>query len=301
VKTLTSLMNAFPRRPNYQIGITSDAGQQQLGFPGDTAGNAPAVIAKSQPVSTGYAIGVLGAKGGCGTTTVALNLTAAISRNASCSLIDANLQNPDSAVFLGRQSKYSLVDLIERHRELNAALFEACSSSLCEQSRFFCGPPDGSGARSTNLTRLAECLDSLRKLGGFYVLDLPGHLDKHLVTMLDRVDLILLTFEATISSVACVRRWVNIFAELGYGQEKYKLVLNRAGSRLRAVQNDLPVLLGRPFIGLPNAFMLLQDSATDGVPGVMRRPRDKFAIAINQLANLVMELHAGNSKAQSSD
>lgn len=251
--------------------------------------NTQKVSAKSQTHSHGYVVGVLGAKGGCGTTTIALNLTAAVARRVSCSLIDANLQNPDSSVLLGRHAKYSLVDLIKRHHELNPALLTACSSVLCEQARFFCGPTDGSGTQTTNLSGLAECMISLRCLGGFYVLDLPGHLDKHLVTMLDNVDLILLTFEATIASVACVRRWLNIFAELGYVQEKYRLVLNRAGGRLRSVESDLPALLGQPFIEVPNAFMLLQDSEVDGEAGVIRRPRERFAVAMNQLANIVIE------------
>src|SRR5436305_831516 len=71
-------------------------------------------------------IGVLGVKGGVGATTIAVNLAFAMSKRfGSATLIDANLQQPDTALMLGRESNYSLIDLMQR-QELSREVFDAC-------------------------------------------------------------------------------------------------------------------------------------------------------------------------------
>lgn len=254
--------------------------------------------AASSPAMT---VGVLGAKGGCGTTTVALNLAAALSRlNGNTCFVDANLQNPDAVVLLGREPRFSLVDLVARHNEMDAALVEACSTQLVETEggtcRLLSGPADGSGARVTNLSHLAACIESLTGFSDNLVIDLPKYLDKHLVTMLDKMDMVVLVFEATIPGIAAARRWLKVFAELDYPADKILPVLNRSGSRLRTVESDLPALLGRPFHKLPNAFMLTQECASAGAPAVVHSPKDKFTLAVTELSGLL--LRAASKKQQ---
>lgn len=250
------------------------------------------------PEAKHYAsVGVVSAKGGCGATTVALNLAAALAKHhGASSLIDANLQSPDAAVLLGREPRHSLVELVIRHHEMDAAMLDACSAPIFEgpargPCRLFSGPADGSGARATNLSHISECLQSLRSFDQYCVVDLPGHLDKHLVTMLDRLDHVFLVFEATISGVAAARRWLNVFAELGYPADKVTSILNRCGGRLKSVENDMPSLLQRSFLRLPNAFFLSQDCASSGTAAVVSAPREKFTAAICELATYVAQMN----------
>ncbi|MBY0545793.1 MAG: P-loop NTPase [Candidatus Obscuribacterales bacterium] len=267
-------------------------------------GPVPAVGIETPEAKHYAAVGVVSAKGGCGATTIALNLAAALAKHHGASaLLDANLQNPDAAVLLGREPRHSLVDLVTRHHEMDAAMIEACSAPIFDGTssgtcRLLSAPADGSGARATNLSRMAECLESLRSFEQYYVVDLPGHLDKHLVTMLDRLDHIFLVFDATISGVAASKRWLNIFAELEYPEAKITAVLNRSGGRFKSIEDDLPALLARSCFKLPNAFFLSQDCASSGIPAVVRAPREKFAVAVSELAMFVARLKADQLSVQ---
>jgi pilus assembly protein CpaE len=72
-------------------------------------------------VQTGRSIAVIGAKGGVGSTTVAVNLATAL-RKASeqpTLLIDLHLANGDAAVFVGAEPRFSVLDAVENIHRLD--------------------------------------------------------------------------------------------------------------------------------------------------------------------------------------
>ncbi len=241
-------------------------------------------------------IGVLGAKGGSGASTVALNLSIAFAKaQENSTLLDANLQQPDIAVLLGQEPEHSLVEFVARSENIDETIFQACSLSLADEVGFarcslISGPATGSAATQTNLSQLANVVEPLRKNNDFLIVDLPKNLDKHLVTLLDKLDVILIVLEATLTSVAAAKRWLKIFAELGYPQDKLMLVLNRAGARGNKLESDLSNLLsGKEIIPIPNAFALAEECSQIGKPAILKNPKDKYSLAIVALSKALQE------------
>src|SRR5207237_4023871 len=89
-----------------------------------------------------------------------------------------------------------------------------------------------------NLSKLAERIDTLRTFSAGLVIDLPKHVDRHLVETLDKCETILLVLESTITSVAAAKRWLKVLGELGYGKAKIRLIVNRSGSKLKAQEAE---------------------------------------------------------------
>lgn len=262
--------------------------------------NSVAAIEKSStgPGTTAPGIGILSAKGGAGASTVALNLTLAFASSGKrTTLIDANLQQPDLVVFLGKQAEHCMSKFFSRAKDYDEAVFDACSlrlenSSNSAASFLMSGAADGSSATEYDLTQLSENLQSLKKQNDLLVFDLPKNLDRHLVTLLDKLDCIVLVFEPTLVSVAAARRWLRIFSELSYPQSKYKLLLNRAGARAKDIEKDLAELLGEDVARVPNAFRFIEDCANEGQAAMLKNPRDKYSIAIAELAKQLSQLPA---------
>ncbi len=241
-----------------------------------------------------FSIGVLGAKGGSGVSTLALNLALSISGDGfDSTLVDANFQQPDIAVLLGKQAEHSLLDFVSRSTD--ETVFEACALSLNEFIQkdagtcyFMSGPQNGEAVLAANLSQLVTALESLKKNNDYIVFDLPNNLDRHLITLLDRLDLILLVFEPRLAALAACRRWINNFSDLGYSKEKYQLVLNRSGSKSNELEQELPHLLpGHEVFKIANSFKVLEQCNNEAQVAVSRHPRDKYCQNIKELAGLI--------------
>ena len=75
--------------------------------------------------SAGQVFGIVGAKGGVGTTTVAVNLAVELAQIApgQTLLIDLQLSHGDAAVMLGVEPRFSVVDALENAHRLDEAVF----------------------------------------------------------------------------------------------------------------------------------------------------------------------------------
>ena len=69
--------------------------------------------------------GIVGAKGGVGTTTVAVNLAVELARIAprQTLLIDLHLSHGDAAVMLGVEPRFSVLDALQNTRRLDESVF----------------------------------------------------------------------------------------------------------------------------------------------------------------------------------
>jgi pilus assembly protein CpaE len=75
--------------------------------------------------SAGQVFGIVGAKGGVGTTTVAVNLAVELAQIApgQTLLIDLQLSHGDAAVMLGVEPRFTVVDALENTHRLDEAVF----------------------------------------------------------------------------------------------------------------------------------------------------------------------------------
>lgn len=256
-------------------------------LPGSTAGG-------SQQSGLGSPIiGVLGSKGGVGATTLALNLAAAIARDfAAVTIVDANLQQPDAAILVGRQPDFTVLELVERADDMTPEIVSACStpvSTLVPGCRLVSPPTDGRGAIKTDLTAMAECLNKMRSCSPVWLIDLPRHLDRHLVTMMDICDVIVLVSEPTLTSINSAKRWSQVFEDLEYPESKIVMTLNRVGGKVNLVEDELRKIA--PYQdkhSVPNAYEMSERCVTRGEPIVASHPRAPLSVAVSKLAASIM-------------
>jgi pilus assembly protein CpaE len=123
--------------------------------------------------STGEVFGVVGAKGGVGTTTVAVNLAAELGRIAphQTLLIDLHLSHGDAAVMLGADPRFTVVDALQNAHRLDEAVLRGLVTPTAAGVDLLASS-DTASATSTP-EGVTHLLAFAARLYRYVVLDLP--------------------------------------------------------------------------------------------------------------------------------
>jgi len=230
----------------------------------------------------GQIVAVVGAKGGVGATTIAANTAAAIARQAGSAplLIDLHITGGDVSVFMGAQSKLSVLDALENLHQVD----EAFLAGLLEKS--------SSGVHlltsSTRLNPVAVDTPAIQALLDFAarrykvtVLDVPPR-DSAAMEALDRATTILLVTNQDLSSVRAAAATASTLRQR-FRSPRVRVVINRYHKDATVSAQDVARVTREPIAWtLPNDFRVAEEAINAGKPFALQDGR--LAAAIRQLA-----------------
>ncbi len=172
-----------------------------------------------------------GAKGGVGTTTIAINTAIALQAiGRRVCLVDGNLQFGDHRVFLdlGLDRK-SIVDVVSAPA-MDADLLKSIVVAHDSGVDLLLAPPSPEAADLVTAAHMHQILQLLRGLYDYVVVDIDKRLDDVNLMVLDVADTIYAVMTADLSCLKNVRLVLETIGHLGYEAGKLKLVLNRSNA-----------------------------------------------------------------------
>jgi pilus assembly protein CpaE len=221
-------------------------------------------------VEQGMTLAVYSAKGGLGTTSIAVNLAfglADANPNGRVALADFVVHGGDLRVMLNLSPAYDVGDLVARVERIDADLL---SSILTPSTGGVWILP------SSDRPEIAELVDSatattliaeLKKHFAFSVLDCEHYLTDRTLAALDAADKIVLVTQLNVAALRGTQRTISLCQRLGYGDDKIAVVVNRHQSNEVLTPSDASTLLNMPiFHLLPNDFRTADGAASKGVP-----------------------------------
>lgn len=252
------------------------------------AGPAPA---KPSTSSLGRVIVVVAPKGGCGKTTVASNLAAALGAVVPGEVValDLDAQFGDLAVALGLQPERTLTELaqattidsttVKLHlTPFDPGLFVLCSSSAPEEADIV------AEHHVTSIIRL------LAREFSFVVVDTPAGLDERTLAAIEQASDLLLVSSFDVSSLRSLRKGIETLDRLGVVAPSRHLVLNRADSKVGLSVADVEAVIGMPVgTALPSS-RAVPLSMNMGVPLATSDPGSPLG---REFARLASTLHTG--------
>jgi pilus assembly protein CpaE len=172
-----------------------------------------------------------GAKGGVGTTTIAINAAIALQGiGRRVCLVDGNLQFGDHRVFLDLgNDKRSIVDLVSAPA-MDADLARSIVQKHDSGIDLLLAPPSPESADLVSAADLAQILDVLAGMYDYVIVDIDKRLEDRNLMVLDVADTIFAVMTADLSCLKNVRLLLETIGHLGYEQSKLKLVLNRSNA-----------------------------------------------------------------------
>jgi pilus assembly protein CpaE len=236
----------------------------------------------------GKIIAVYSAKGGLGTTTVAVNVATAIAREHTderVALVDFVVVGGDVRVVLDLKPSYDIGDLVMKVDRIDGELL----SSLMTP-----GPSGMLVLPSSDRPEVQDLIESnaasailsqLRAHFNYVVLDLEHYLGERTIGALDTADRIVLVTQLSVPALRSTQRTLNLFNRLGYAPAKVAVVVNRANAESPLTIGDAETVLGRAINGkLPNDFTACADATTKGIPVLEHEPNSSLANSYRHLA-----------------
>jgi pilus assembly protein CpaE len=180
----------------------------------------------------GRVLALYGAKGGVGTTTIAINAAIALHRELGrkVALVDGNLQFGDHRVFLDLGlDKKSIVDLVSAP-SIDTDLVRQVMVKHDSGIDLLLAPPSPETAELVTPEHMPVILDLLRGLYDYVLIDIDKRLDDINLGVLEAADTMFVVMTADLSCLKNVRLVLETIGHLGYEAAKLQLVLNRSNA-----------------------------------------------------------------------
>ncbi len=237
--------------------------------------------------SESMVIAVAGARGGVGSTSVAVNLGCTLAQDpaAGVALIDLDLALGDADVALDLMPDYTLADVALNIERLDMTFLRRSLSKHSSGLSLLPHPVQMEDAGLIREDHLQRVIGLLRASYTHLVLDLSKGFNPTDVTALRMADVILLVSQLELTSL---RNTVRILLTLGADPalaEKVKVVLNRVGSDADIGLKKAEETIGKPiFWQVPNDARAMIESRNAGVPLLQHAPRCKAQQSLAGLA-----------------
>jgi pilus assembly protein CpaE len=192
----------------------------------------PAVVAVSKQRAPAHVVLFYGAKGGVGTTTIAINSAIALHKELGrrVCLIDASLQFGDHRVFLDLGlDRMSVVDLATAPT-VDLDLIHHVLVKHESGIDLLLAPPSPETAELVTHDHLPSLISLMKTEFDYIVIDIDKRLDEVNLRIMDVADTIYLVMTADLPCLKNVRLVLETIGHLGYSEDKVKLILNRSNA-----------------------------------------------------------------------
>ena len=200
---------------------------------------------RSTPEAAGLAFAFLGAKGGVGTTTIAVNVATALAALApqGTLLIDLHLSNGHAALFLGAEPRFSIVDALENTHRLDEQFFRSLVVKtksgvdlLASSERVMLAPVD--------VRHVRTLIEFAARQYKYVVLDLAVT-DSAMLDSLEPVSRIVVVSNQELATVRSTSRIASALRQR-YGKDKLTIVVSRSDRLAEIGYDDVERAVGSP-------------------------------------------------------
>jgi pilus assembly protein CpaE len=245
-----------------------------------------------------------GAKGGVGTTTIAINTAIALSARLrrKTAMLDANLQFGDTRVFLDLSLDSSSIVNAISEPDLDAELLRKLLVSHHSGIDLLLAPPNPETAdivaerQRTDPGSLTNILSILRRTYDYTLVDMAKSIDDFNLQLFDESDVIFVVMTADLSCLKNVRLVLETMDSLGYERGKIQLVLNRSNAYTGINVDNAESALGRKIdYQVINEYRGAISALNSGEPFMSSRPDGPLGQSVSKFASDVDAIFAAEA------
>jgi pilus assembly protein CpaE len=239
----------------------------------------------------GTVIGVMGAKGGVGTTTLTCNLAVELRRQTEQATLIADLDVNAGLVafFMNVEAQYSILDAVANLHRLDRSYWEGIVSHSTPGVDIM-RSPHLLGVDDDEIRKIRHVLTLIRTFYRWTVLDL-GRMNALSLSLLDMVTNVYLVTTVGLPALYEAKRTIGALVNAGLETERLRLILIETGAGHEFSESELARLFGVPvYARLPAAAQELEDARTRGkLLGAKSEYRVRMSVLARKIAGLLEE------------
>jgi pilus assembly protein CpaE len=209
-----------------------------------TAARKEAATAGAKPPCVTHAF--LGAKGGAGTTTVAVNCGVELARLTKRPTVVVDLKTclGEVALFLGVRPRFTVLDAIENLHRLDKDFLKELVAKHKSGLDILAGSEQFDRPNAQDASGIEELLRVLTKTYDYVVIDAGNVINACVTAALYAADTIFLVTNPDVPSIRNAQRLVDRVRQLGAGSERIKILLNRVSEQHLIAPKQIETALG---------------------------------------------------------
>ena len=258
--------------------------------------NALQRIAAQRPApKRGDVFAIIGAKGGIGATTVAVNVAAMLNklRPASTLLIDLHMTYGDAGVFLAAEPRFSIVDALEHMDRMDATFLRSLMTQT-KSGLHLLPSSERAVSVSFDAARVQTLIGLASREFGYVVLDVPRN-DPTVLDSLESAGTIVVVANQDVATVRSAGRLAAAL-EQRYGKDRVTVVITRFDANSEIGQPQVERVVGRPVTSVfPNNYPAALAALNSGRPLTLDN-HTKLAAAYTDFARRLSGIRAERSE-----
>jgi pilus assembly protein CpaE len=205
--------------------------------PADLARASDALLEEAPPpaqTSNAVCWTVMGSVGGCGATTVAIELAMTLAGRSSgrVALVDLNLVDGSTAAYLGATPNMLLAESSAAPERIDAALLNAFAAHVGDGVDLLAAPRDSRAFFRVSQTAVCRMLEVACQVYDWIVIDMPRHQQPWSLDVLSGSDEILVVSELTVPALISARALAQEIETEAPQASRPRIILNRLASRV---------------------------------------------------------------------
>ena len=209
-------------------------------------------------------------KGGVGKTSIASNLAVELAKitKENVALIDLNFQLGDVTTFLDLKPSFNISYMLQNLDKINEDFLLSTLEKYKDTSLYvLADPPYFKQADYFSDADITKLFNILRDTFSYVVVDTSGGFDSKALTALENSDLIFFVTIVNLPAVRNCQRCLELFAKLGFSDEKVQILINRYMENDEIKAEDVEEVIGKNiYWKIPNNYFTMMASINKGVP-----------------------------------
>jgi pilus assembly protein CpaE len=240
----------------------------------------------SVPTRRGRIVTVFSPKGGTGKTVTSTNLAAAFAKfeGKRTLLLDLDLQFGDAAIMLGLEPEKTIYDLVVAPGELDSEKLAGYTTRHPSGLDILPAPVRPEDAELVTESKLSRLLEVARESYDVIVVDTSPFFHGPMLATLDRTDELLLVCGLDVPTLKNVRLALQTLELLAFPQNRIRVVLNRANSKVGMKRSEVEGALEVKIRFEVPSDRAVPIAVNRGNPAVLAESSADFSKAIREMA-----------------
>lgn len=238
------------------------------------------------PATPGRVVTVFAAKGGCGKTTVAINLAVALARffGKKVCVVDLDLAFGDVAISVQLDPLKTVVDALPMAGHLDTTGAASLLTKYRPGLFMLLAPVTPGDAERVPPPLIGELLSVLSGMFDFVIVDTPAQFSEHVLIAMDASAHHVLLTTPDVSALKNLRLTLDMLELLSYSRSIRSVVLNRSDSKVGLSLDDIERAIRSHVVAQVPSHRAVPVSLNKGVPITISASRHPVSQAIIRFA-----------------